>query len=106
MLGHAKVTQSRILAAHDAASVLAVVEDTLQLGCVQAATALRRLAVLKKRGAHIPYGDARYARLERLLECDVANRLDARGLSAAAWAAAVLQRPALLDGMLQHSAER
>jgi hypothetical protein len=106
MLAHARATQARILAATDVAGVLAVVEDSLGLGVVHAATALRRLAVLKKRGAAVPYADPRYARLERLLHQDTANRLDARGLSAAAWAAAVLQRPALLDGMLQHSSAR
>jgi hypothetical protein len=87
--------------------VLNVVEDTLALNCVHVCTALRRLAVLQKQhGVAVPFESLTYARLERMLTRDAADRLDARGLAAVSWAAAVLERPALLSAVLSHSAAR
>ena len=54
----------------------------------------------------MPLDDPRYLRLERMLMRDVGGRLDVRGLAAAAWAAAVLNRPTLLSALLGHSAEQ
>ncbi len=51
----------------------------------------------------VPFEDKRYARLERMLERDASNRLDARGLATSVWSAAVLGRPRLLDALISHS---
>jgi hypothetical protein len=84
-----------------------VVEDTLALNPVLAVTALRRIAVLQQRQRGVPPFDSlTYKRLERRLMRDTADRLDARGVAAVSWAAAVLERPALLSAVLTHSAAR
>lgn len=99
-----RVTQARILAAQDVHALLEVLEDSLQLNYVSACSALRRLAVFSRRGQAVPVADPRFLRLERLLSSETAGRLDSRGMGSAAWAAAVLRRPDLLDGMLSHAA--
>jgi hypothetical protein len=100
-----RVTQARILAAQDVHALLGVVEDSLHLSCISACIALRRLAVLSRRGGlEVPVSDPRFRRLERLLSLETAGRLDSRGLGSAAWAAAVLRRPQLLSSLLSHSA--
>ena len=103
-LAASRVTQARVLAARDVPELLGVVEDSLHLSYVSAATALRRLAVFRRRGVVVPTADPRFRRLERLLSLETADRLDARGLGSVAWAAAVLRRPELLASMLAHSA--
>ena len=99
-----RVTQARILATQDVHALLGVVEDSLHISYVSACSALRRLAVLSRRGLEVPTTDLRFRRLERLLSLETADRLDARGMGSAAWAAAVLRRPELLAAMLSHSA--